>query len=141
MNLENTLWMGGILPGMTEINILNSFRFYKDGNNLVVEAKTVLEDIRESFEQPSSDGSFFRILLEHCITASSIYNKLLTNVDKFYTSLNNKIQDQNNTFANDKNLAQQENEIKGNVNAVYNEYNKNLKVLLLLLRTIPNIGD
>ena len=28
MNLENTLWMGGILPGMTEINILNSFRFY-----------------------------------------------------------------------------------------------------------------
>ena len=28
MNLENTLWMGGILPGMTEINIINSFRFY-----------------------------------------------------------------------------------------------------------------
>ena len=28
MNLENTLRMGGILPGMTEINILNSFRFY-----------------------------------------------------------------------------------------------------------------
>ena len=28
MNLENTLWMGGILPGMKEINILNSFRFY-----------------------------------------------------------------------------------------------------------------
>ncbi len=30
MNLENTLWMGGILPGMTEINILNSFRFYNN---------------------------------------------------------------------------------------------------------------
>ena len=28
MNLENTLWMGGIIPGMTEIHILNSFRFY-----------------------------------------------------------------------------------------------------------------
>jgi len=28
MNLENSLWMGGILPGMTESTILNSFRFY-----------------------------------------------------------------------------------------------------------------
>ncbi len=28
MNLENTLWMGGILPGTTETQILNSFRYF-----------------------------------------------------------------------------------------------------------------
>ena len=28
MNIENTLWMGGILPGMTESQISNSFKYY-----------------------------------------------------------------------------------------------------------------
>ena len=28
MNFDNTLWMGGILPGMTETQIINFFRFY-----------------------------------------------------------------------------------------------------------------
>lgn len=28
MNLDNTLWMGGILPGMTESQIMDSFKFF-----------------------------------------------------------------------------------------------------------------